>query len=333
MPIPARPSSGVDPRQSRLRLLEELYQRLEQALPKASGNPCGRCRECCTGGGLSRHNVTAIELDLIALRVGTERLTEFRRFLRRDGQVELCPYFDEQIWGCGIYRHRPYSCRVFGHHRSSDTRLPDVCVFSGQERIFEVAQYYQAVPLAAELRELSRGYWPYQREHFPNAERLEQAGFDSHPTAAPAGDALDRSLLRMASGELEQALQELEASDLPSTPYVLYCLSLIFEGLARHDDAVTALEVALEQAPECCPLWFRLACNLTSLGQLWRAEQAFRRSIELQPEHSQAHGLLGGLLLGQGLATAALPLLERAQDLDPSSEPIRRLLQRARLTA
>lgn len=301
--------------------------RLGNELPSFSGNPCGRCRECCTGKGLTSHNVTVLELELIAERVGEERLESFRRFLQRTGEIEVCPYFDEKIWGCGIYEVRPYSCRVFGHHRSRQSRLPEVCVFAGRESIFGVGEYLVKVPLAAELKELARSFWPYQREYQVPSGYDSPSGCDvpserpedtSHPegmshlnrdssprspgievASYSEGDALDRVLNLMNQGRLLEALAEFEASALPSTPYVLYCLSLVFEGLERHGDACTALQVAIEQAPDCAPLWFRLGCNRYSLGQLESGAEAFQRTVELNPKHALAHALLGSHYLSQ----------------------------------
>lgn len=305
--------------------LADLYQRLDQALPRTGENACGRCRECCTGRGLTSHNVTRLELDYIGHRVGWERVEKFQRFLARDGQIALCPYFDEQAWGCGIYAQRPYSCRVFGHYRDQTSALPPVCVLAGQEKIFGISEYYQAVPLAAELRDLVRRYWPFQTAHFEKAAPDPQEG--STTVKPGAGDALDRALHLMSQNRLQEALCEFEASELPSTPYVLYCLSLVFEGLERHADACQALEVALEQAPDCVPLWFRLACNRYSQGRDLESEKAFLRTLELNPNHALAHGLLGAHYQRQGQTEAALRHLRQAHRLAPELESFSRLLQ------
>lgn len=301
-------------KESLLEQLEKLYLQLEKPFPAGEENPCGRCRECCTGRGLSSHHVTPVELELIASRVGEERLESFQRFLKRNGEVEVCPYFDDEIWGCGIYQQRPYSCRVFGNYRRVDTRLPEVCVFSGQEWIFGVGEYLTSVPLALELKELARAFWPYQREQFQGGE----AGEGGLATAEGEGDALDCALALMNEGRLEEALLTFERSELPSTPYVLYCLALVFEGLERYGDARTALAAALESAPECGPLWFRLACNLTSLGESERAEEAFCKVIEIDPQHALAHALLGSHALKDGRFQKAAVNLARSLKLAPN---------------
>ena len=301
-------------KESLLGQLEKLYIQLEKPFSMSAENPCGRCRECCTGRGLSSHHVTPIELELIASRVGEERLGTFRRFLARNGEIEVCPYFDDQTWGCGIYQQRPYSCRVFGNYRRVDTRLPEVCVFSGQESIFGVGEYLKSVPLAAELKELARAFWPYQREHFQGGE----AGEGGLAIAGEEGDALDRALSLMNEGRLEEALLTFERSELPSTPYVLYCLTLVFEGMERYGDARTALAAALGLAPECVPLWFRLGCNLTLLGESEEAEEAFRKVIEIAPQHALAHAFLGSHALNEGRYQKAAVHLTRSLKLAPN---------------
>lgn len=306
----------MEHRQRHFQQLESLYQRLDRALPSAPDNPCGRCRQCCTASGMSHHNVTALELELVGERVGEEKLASFRRFLQQTGEFEVCPNFDETIWGCGIYDVRPYSCRVFGHHRRETSRLPQLCVFSGVESVFGVGEYLSKVPYATELKELARSFWPYCREPF------EQASAARSPTPGMAlqaceGDALDRALSLLSQGDLQAALVEFETSDLPSTPYVLYCLSLVFEGLARHGDACTALEVAIQQAPECVPLWFRLGCNLYSLGNVEQGVEAFHRTLELDESHPESHALLGSHYLQNGQRDSALLHLARSLALRP----------------
>lgn len=270
---------------------------------------------------MSRHNVTALEIELVAERVGKEKLTSFRRFLDQTGEFEVCPYFDEELWGCGIYQTRPYSCRVFGHHRRETTRLPELCVFSGQESVFAVGEYLAKVPLSQELKELARSFWPYQSEY---PERTAITGHTA-PTAVNfplEGDVLDRALGLMNEGQLQAALAEFERSDLPSTPYVLYCLSLVFEGMAHHDQACTALQVALEQAPDCAPLWFRLGCNLHSLGKTERGVEAFERVVTLDESHALAHAFLGSLHLQSGRLKEARSHLSLSLELrhDPTVE-------------
>jgi Fe-S-cluster containining protein len=320
------------PARACLDALEQLYKRLDDQLHPQQGNPCGRCRQCCTSQGLSFHNVTRLELDYLVERVGAEKMERFGSFLQRGGN-QLCPYFDEQSWGCGVYPHRPFSCRTFGHYRASPTALPQLCVFSGQEKVFPADLYYQFVPQAAELRDLARRYWLYRADPLgaigqPGPLAPVRSG-PRDDTEASSEPSLERALGWLSQGLAEQALQEFESSDLPSTAYVLYCLSLVFEELRRHSDACTALGVALEQEPECALLWFRLACNQFALEDPVAAEQSFLKTLRLEPEHPLAHGMLGGLLLQKGRLSEALDHLRTACRLTPWQDGFARMLAAA----
>jgi Fe-S-cluster containining protein len=309
--------------------LGELYSKLDEELSgfASSGNPCGRCRECCTGGGLNLHNVTVLELEYISEREGPQKIPSFRSFVAREGEVDLCPYFDETQWGCGIYSSRPFSCRLFGHHRSQDTTLPEVCVFKGQEQIFQTERYYRDVPRASELRDLVRAFWPFQSRSHRHAESGTLPVALNPGSARPVGDALDQALQLQSEERLPEALQALAESDLEQTSYSLYCVSLILEGLGCHEDAARALKEALLDAPDCVPLHFRLACNLLYSGQGEEGEEEFRKTLELEPEHVQALALLGGHLFTQGQNEDALQYLLRASRLEPDNLSIQRMLQ------
>jgi tetratricopeptide (TPR) repeat protein len=335
-------SKGVQENRERLfGLLEDLYRRLENSLKTDSipsvgeqGNPCGRCRECCTSDGLTFQNVTELEFEYIEDRVGPHRAQAFREFVKRDGGREVCPHFDEEIWGCGIYSHRPYSCRVFGHYRIRETELPNVCVFRGQEHLFEARSFYQEVPEADRLRELSRLFWPFWADEYGSKNQTAVGGPESGPllrsgTSLHLGDPLDQALALQAQGDLQGALELLAQSDIEETPYALYCLSLILEGLGHYEDAARALEQALQDAPECGPIHFRRACNLLAVGRTEAATVALRQTVELTPDHVQALGLLGGQLLRDGLFKEAAEHLLEAVRLDPQNASLRRLLDLA----
>lgn len=304
--------------------LEKLYADFERTLqPKqAAQNPCGSCRECCTGS-LNLHNVTQLERDYIGERVGTEKLPDFERFTQRSTErgPTLCPYFDEDLWGCGIYHHRPFSCRVFGHHRARETQLPQVCVFRGQEAIFGQASYYQSVPLAARLRELVREFWPYESTGEPSG-RSNSTSY----TDLSQGDELDQALQLQAEGKLQEALELMAGSDLAQTPYSLYCASLILEGLGRHRDALRALDEALLEAEHSEILHFRRACNLLAAGLSSEGIGALRQTLERRSDHQQALTLLGGQLLREGRIIEARGYLERALELAPNDTSASRLL-------
>ncbi len=265
-------------------------------------------------------------MDFIVDQLGDERIEEFRKFLARDGQVALCPYFDERAWGCGIYNQRPFSCRVFGHYREESTSLPDVCVFRGQEKIFAANSYYESVPQAAELRDLVRRFWPMVS---PSTAPDGSLAVGKTGAEVSGGDGLDRALILQHRGSLSKALSELNESDLERTPYFLYVLSLVLEGMERHAEAAQALREGLDEAPESAALWFRYGCNLYAQGHCESAESAFREAVSRHEGHASAQGMLGAHCLRSGRLTEAVLFLRRAQDLDPDNPVFGRLLDSA----
>ena len=289
------------------RQLADLYTRLDGELPQQTGNTCGDCAVCCTSDGLNQHNVTALELDFIEEHVGPSKLDEFRLFLKRDGEIPICPYYDK---GCTIYPHRPYSCRVFGHFRRKDTSLPEVCVFRGQEKIFGIGEYRDTVPEGEELIELSRYYWAHRKQRRDIDDTTYQA--------AGLEDALGKALEKLNSGDVSSALEEMEHEEAED-PFTLYSKSLILEEAGRPVLACSLLEQALEQAPESPDLWHRLGCSLFALGDREASERAFHRVVRYHPEHGQAWGLLGMHRLLKADFEKATSCLEKAVELLPGN--------------
>lgn len=301
--------------------LIELYSRLERELPKHEGNPCGDCAVCCTSDGLNQHNVTALELDYLEENVGSGKIDEFRTFLKRDGEIPICPYYQN---GCTVYQFRPYSCRVFGHYRRADTQLPEVCVFRGQEHIFGVGEYRTTVPEGEELIELSRYYWAHRKQR-PVIE-------DTAYQAAGLEDSLGKALECLSSGDVASALEEMEHEEA-NDPFTLYSKSLILEEAGRPDLACAVLEEALEQAPESPDLWHRLGCSLFALGDRDGSERAFKRVVQYHPGHGQAWGLLGMHHLIKSDFRGATDCLEKAVRLLPGNPVFVARLEQARQAA
>lgn len=306
---------------------DRIFQQLEllyAALPTSSGiNECGQCRECCTTKGLSIHSITALELEYIGHRIGTDRLEDFRLFATRSSHIDVCPYFDEERWGCGIYEARPFSCRVFGHYRSESTALPDVCVYRGQEQIFSNHSYYQSVPKAQELRNLVRMFWPHQTLSWEG----QLADFQT-VDSLESGDALDQALMLQSQGRSEEALTLLINSEIEDSPFSLYCVGLMLESQERFQEASLAFKEGLKEAPGCVSLQFRLGCALLSGGEDEVADLAFQSTLDLAPDHVPCLALLGGLRYTQGRMRQARELLEKASVLEPENRQVDRMLKR-----
>ena len=298
--------------------LEQLYTRLDSDLPKSSGNPCGTCKACCTATVATRHQVTALELDYIEYR-GT-RVDAFRRFLARTEGIDTCPFYQN---GCTVYKQRPVSCRLFGHYRSSDTAMPEVCVFRGQEHIFQVADYQNTVPEAEQLLNLSRAYW---------AHRVQRSPIPGSATGPQTQDAVGKALEQLAAGDIQSAFAHFRG-DWEKNPFNLYAFSLVAEPAGRPDLACQALGHALQQAPASPDLWFRLGCVLFALNDRESSMEAFARTVEFYPEHGEAWGMLGMHHLLKSQHEEAIDCLEKAVLLRPHDQGLQRRLETTRQEA
>lgn len=270
--------------------------------------------------------MTALELDFLRTRLPPEQVTQFRHFLKRDGTGGVCPFFDEELWGCGIYEIRPFSCRVFGHFREEGTTLPPVCVFRGQEEIFRSGHYYETVPEGVNLRELGRDYWPYQKsEDFIFSETVQE-----HGPGVREEDPLGYALFVQSQGRPLEALQFLADRDVEETPFALYCVALMLEEIGSFERAAQALEQALAEAPHCVPLHFRLACNELSLGNSEKACAHLKATLSLKSTHSPALGMLGAHCLLNEEFASAVQYLTQAVGLEPANESFLKLLKTAK---
>jgi tetratricopeptide (TPR) repeat protein len=307
--------------------LERLYHNLDRVLPSPPGNPCGRCRECCTAAGLTQHRVSQLELDYIAERAGPEKVEDFRRYAAREpGASPLCPYYELETARCGIYRFRPFSCRIFGHFRAEGTHLPAGCVFAGQETVFPRRSYLQVVPLARELRDLLREHLGLRP---PGHGRYMEAG--SARLSPEQGeffdpeDPLDRALLFQVAGQPERALEELLGAleQRGRTPYMLYSLGIVYEQMGRPREALEVFREASDQVPEAAAYHYHVGYNCLELGDREAAFEAFARTARLDAGHSLALGLMGYLKVIEGQLEAGAELLQQAVQADPANGTFR----------
>lgn len=305
--------------------LERLYADLEAALPSHSGNPCGACRECCTARELNVHHVTGLELDYIRRHVGEARAEAFRRYAARDADApETCPFYDEATSGCGIYRWRPFSCRIFGHFRAEGTHLPAPCVFRGHETVYPPRDYVRRIPLAATLRGLVREHLLHRSGDPAFDARSGRGGAGGDPQGEP-DDPLDRAARMQARGDCEGALRELlaERSRQGDSAFLLYALGIVYEDLQREAEALPVFEAALALAPEAAALYYHRGYVRLALGDLAGAVGDFERTVARNERHVLALGLLGFLALAQGRLEEGAGWLERAVAIAPDNGPFR----------
>lgn len=94
----------------------------------------------------------------------------------------------------------------------------------------------------------------------------------------------------------------------------------LFDAFNSRGDfvaAARALEAVLEQRPDWPDALYNYGCILKKLVRLQDAENAFRGALAVDPGHSRACRMLGGVLLGQCRTDEALELYRAARERCP----------------
>ncbi|MBT9582541.1 YkgJ family cysteine cluster protein [bacterium] len=268
--------------------LVQLYARLAPR-PLASGNLCGSCRTCCTSGGLSRQNVTDLELSLLELRHGAEVASNFARYARRERDAsgvylfEVCPNLAPE--GCRVYAERPFSCRVFGHYRASGTRLPDECVYRGEEVAFPPRQYYDVVPGALRLRELSRDF-QLRRPPTGAAGVADQGGVGLN-----LNDPWDRALEQIGQGKPVELPAKKEGEPI----FASYVRAMVLGEAGQHEGALEHYRRVLAACPERADLMTFAGFHAFQVARFEEAEQLWLRALQLDQANPLTYSFLGYL--------------------------------------
>lgn len=295
--------------------LEELYASLESP---PGPNRCGSCRLCCTAPGLSRQNVTDLELSLLEMRYGQASAERFAVYARRQRDesgafvYEVCPNWAED--GCQVYSHRPFSCRVFGHFRPAQTRLPDGCVYEGKDREFPAAEYYRVVPGARRLRQLSRDFQLRRATAIPGPSPASQAG-----VGLDFEDCWDEALDQIGRGELPTL--PAESADEPL--FASYIRALVEGEAGQHAEALRHYRRVLQACPQRSDLMTFAGLHAFQLGQIPEAEELWLGSLHLNPRNPMTHSFLGYLYFHGREWQLAADFFGAAMELEPD-QPIHR---------
>ena len=153
--------------------IEKAYENIKDYLPKHNENPCGNCRICCTY--IVSLGVTLLELDYIeeylkSEKIPVEKLKEFRDYVNKvkeDGEFKykICPFYDSEIKGCGIYSARPLSCRTFGYFIKTENLhfIPDECLLKKNIKTYEDETFNEIMPF---IRPFYSLVFQYERGQF-----------------------------------------------------------------------------------------------------------------------------------------------------------------------
>ena len=90
-----------------------------------------------------------------------------------------------------------------------------------------------------------------------------------------------------------------------------------YEGQGRLDEAIGALNKAIELKPDLTPAYYHLGNTYGKQGNFDAAIEAFKKAIELNPDYAQAYADLGGAYEGQGRLDEAIGAFKKAIELKP----------------
>ena len=169
------------------------------------------------------------------------------------------------------------------------------------------------------------------RKDLPAAGRLLEAavarGLESAPVYALLADVYERS------GHLENAIPALRLAIQrdPQSEKYRFAYGILLTDAYAPAAAVIRLEEALKSFPNSAPLWFALGLAHFKNEDHEKAEEAFKHSLELNPNFASALAYRGMIRVQTGAAAEGITLYEKALQVDPKITVVHYLIADALL--
>ena len=169
------------------------------------------------------------------------------------------------------------------------------------------------------------------RKDLTAAGRLLEAGvargLESAPIYALLADVYERS------GHLENAIPALRLAIQrdPQSEKYRFAYGLLLTDAYAPAAALIRLEEALKSFPNSPPLWFALGLAHFKNENPEKAEEAFKRSLELNPNFASALAYRGMIRVQTGAAAEGITLYEKALKADPKITVVHYLIADALL--
>lgn len=169
------------------------------------------------------------------------------------------------------------------------------------------------------------------RQDLKAAGRLLEAGvargLESAPIYALLADVYERS------GHLENAIPALRLAIQrdPQSEKYRFAYGLLLTNAYAPAAAVIRLEEALQSFPNSPPLWFALGLAHFKNENHQKAEEAFKHSLELNPNFASALAYRGMIRIQTGAAAEGIKLYEKALQADPKITVVHYLIADALL--
>ena len=121
-------------------------------------------------------------------------------------------------------------------------------------------------------------------------------------------------MLAMASAS---AAKEVQAKNAAITKIFDEGVQLSNGG--QHEPAIAKFNEAIAIIPTCYNCYNNIAFSYTALKDYAKAEEAYKKSIEVKADDAAAYVGLAGIYFNTGKAADAKPLVEKAVTLDPNN--------------
>lgn len=105
----------------------------------------------------------------------------------------------------------------------------------------------------------------------------------------------------------------------PDIPAIHHGLGLVYIQIQDYESAVLHLEDALRREPNQVKTIYTLSKAYAALGENQKAEEGYKRAIEINPSFQSAYTELAGIYYREKKWDEALAALERARTLNPRS--------------
>ena len=105
----------------------------------------------------------------------------------------------------------------------------------------------------------------------------------------------------------------------PEIPAIHHGLGLVYIQTQDYELAVLHLEEALRRQPDQVKTIYSLARAYASVGENTRAEETYRRALQIDPKFGPAYQELAGIYYREKKWDEALASLEKAKALNPKS--------------
>ena len=87
----------------------------------------------------------------------------------------------------------------------------------------------------------------------------------------------------------------------------------------QHEQAIAKFNEAIAIIPTCYNCYNNIAFSYTAMKDFAKAEEAYKKSMEVKPDDAAAYVGLAGILFNTGKSADAKPLVEKAVSLDPNN--------------